>query len=212
MLRRSWLVVCCLTSTVAFAESYRFDMGGPATPVTAGYTQVTAKDLWAEGKEFGWVTAPAMVVNRNEATNPWFAQPDSFEYTLLSDGLLTVGENTFVFKVKPERYAVTGMTGQLAVGELDGFGPVDRLDGLGGFGDCFENLGNGRGCRVPHFFNCLGRLVPQPAVRSGEHADQYGDVLLGLEVADTLARTTRHLAVPPLRPGAPVGPHSLCPR
>jgi hypothetical protein len=99
------------------ADSYRFDMGGPATPVAAGYTQVTAADVLAQGKAFGWAKAPAMVVYRNEPTNPWFAQPDSLEYALYSDGLLTIEENTFTILVKPGRYAVTAIIGDLALGE-----------------------------------------------------------------------------------------------
>jgi hypothetical protein len=56
-------------------------------------------------------------VYRNEPTNPWFAQPDSLEYALYSDGLLTIEENTFTILVKPGRYAVTAIIGDLALGE-----------------------------------------------------------------------------------------------
>jgi hypothetical protein len=103
--------------SLCHADTYRFDMGGPATPVAAGFTRVTAADIIGEGKSFGWAKAPAMVVYRNEPTNPWFAQADSLEYALYSDGLLSIEENTFILLVKPGRYAVTAIIGDLALGE-----------------------------------------------------------------------------------------------
>lgn len=110
--------LCLMLACAAVrADSYRFDMGSAATPTAPGYTQVTAADRFGEGKAYGWAKSPAMVVYRNEPTNPWYAQPTSLEYTLYSDGLLTIEENTFTFRVKPGRYAVTAVIGDLALGE-----------------------------------------------------------------------------------------------
>lgn len=117
MLNRLGLLSAVLLTVVGWAQEYRFDMGGPETPVAAGYVQVTSKDVWAAGREYGWAAAPSLVVNRNEPTNPWFAAPDSLEYRLYSDGLLSLGENTFTFRVKPGRYVVTALLGDLALGE-----------------------------------------------------------------------------------------------
>lgn len=103
--------------SLAGAETYRFDMGGPDTPLMAGYTRVTPSDLVAEGKAFGWTKAPMGFLFRGEPTNPYLAQPQSMEFTLLSDAVLSFEENRFVMAVQPGRYAVTAIIGDLALGE-----------------------------------------------------------------------------------------------
>jgi len=109
--------ILCL-GTLALADSYHFDMGGPSTPLAAGYTRVTPAERFAPDKPFGWTKAPMGFLFRGEPTNPYLGQgPTGLEFSLLSDAVLSLEENSFVFAVQPGRYAVTAIVGDLALGE-----------------------------------------------------------------------------------------------
>ncbi len=110
------LAVACICLN-ASAETYRFDMGGAHSPVATGYTQVLPDTMLEANPAYGWASRTSMIVHRNEPTNPYYAERESLEYTLYSDGVLTVGENTFSFEVEPGRYRVTAIIGDLALGE-----------------------------------------------------------------------------------------------
>jgi len=110
------VLLCC--ATLASADGVRFDMGGPSTPLADGYTRVTPADRFAPDKPFGWTKAPMGFLFRGEPTNPYLGQgPAGREFTLLSDAVLSLEENSFIFTVKPGRYAVTAIIGDLALGE-----------------------------------------------------------------------------------------------
>jgi hypothetical protein len=114
MVAASVFVVCA----VGCAASTRFDMGGPTTPLAAGYTRVTATDIYTAEKGFGWARPGSYYLFRSEPTNPYLAQgPQGLEFALLSDAVLSIEENTFTFHVAPGRYAVTAIIGDLALGE-----------------------------------------------------------------------------------------------
>ena len=118
MRRATLLAMALLCATLAAADGVRFDMGGPSTPLAPGYTRVTPADMLADGKAFGWTKAPMTFLFRGEPTNPYLAQgPTGPEFSLLSDAVLSLEENTFVFMVPPGRYAVTAIIGDLALGE-----------------------------------------------------------------------------------------------
>ena len=106
-------VAVCLS---AQAASYRFDMGGPNTPLTPGYTLVTSTTTLDKSPDFGWTKPATRVVNLIGPMNPYFPAPESTEFTLYSDGVLSVEENTFEFKVEPGRYKVCAVIGNLAPG------------------------------------------------------------------------------------------------
>lgn len=111
------LVGLCIAG-VGCSDSYRFDMGSEGSPVAPGYVRVTPADLDAPDRPFGWTKKPMGSVFRGEPTNPYLAQgPEGLEFSLLSDAVLSIEENTFVFRVKPGRYAVTAIFGDLALGE-----------------------------------------------------------------------------------------------
>ena len=108
----------------AWAESYRFDMGDETTPLTPGYTLVTPKTLIDANAEFGWTDiAPQpsahwpCTVYRNDPLSPCYADEKSLAATLYTDSMCVLGGATFVFKVKPGRYAVTATMGDLMPGE-----------------------------------------------------------------------------------------------
>ncbi|MBM3498544.1 MAG: hypothetical protein FJX74_07710 [Armatimonadetes bacterium] len=106
------------TCTPAWPETYRFDMGSETSPVAEGYVRVTPGTLLAANPAFGWTQPPRMIVWRNDPANPYFAVQDTGpEFALYSDGVLSIEENTFVFLVRPGRYAVTAVIGDLALGE-----------------------------------------------------------------------------------------------
>ena len=111
------LLALLATAGAGRADTYRFDMGSESSPLAAGYTRVTPKTLLAENPDYGWTSAPARVVLRNDPGNPYYAADTSPEYTLYCDGILSLGENTFTFRVKPGRYAVTATIGDMALGE-----------------------------------------------------------------------------------------------
>ncbi|NUP98798.1 MAG: hypothetical protein HUU35_02960 [Armatimonadetes bacterium] len=111
------LTALLLTLDLASAAVYRFDMGSETTPLAAGYALVTPTTLLADHPAYGWTARARVVVDRNDPANPWFAQPDSLEYALYSDGVLSIEQNEFVFTVEPGRYAVTAVIGDLALDE-----------------------------------------------------------------------------------------------
>lgn len=112
------LWVGLLAAGPGMADTYRFDMGTEESPVAPGCTRVTPKHTLKESPHFGWAAAPRMTVLRNDPANPYFADAGtSTEYALYSDGHLSLGENTFTFRVKPGRYAVTAALGDLALDE-----------------------------------------------------------------------------------------------
>lgn len=112
------IALCVALAGPALAETYRFDMGAVDTPVAGGYVRITPADLFAEGQQFGWRAAPSTVIFRGGPANPYYLQRQtSVEYALYSDGVLSIGENTFSFRVQPGRYAVTCVIGDLALDE-----------------------------------------------------------------------------------------------
>lgn len=107
-----------MSLTLGSAASYRFDMGGPNTPVAKGYTRVIPADLYTTDKGFGWAKPGVYYLFRSEPTNPYLGQGEAgFEFALLSDAVLSIKENTFTFNVAPGRYAVTAIIGDMALGE-----------------------------------------------------------------------------------------------
>ncbi len=105
-------------AALAHADTYRFDMGGPNTPLAPGYTRVTPAERVRPDQPCGWTKAPMTFLFRGEPTNPYLSQgPTGLEFSLLSDAVLSLEENSFVFAVKPGRYAVTAIFGDLALGE-----------------------------------------------------------------------------------------------
>ena len=102
----------------AHAASYRFDMGTDESPLAAGYARVTKETALASSPEFGWTRRPRYGLFRNGPSNPYYGTAGTApEYALLSDGVLSIEENTFTFTVEPGRYAVTTVIGDLALDE-----------------------------------------------------------------------------------------------
>jgi len=116
--KRSRTVLLLFLGAVAAAESYRFDMGGDGTPLAPGYVRVTQRTTLAATPAFGWTREARWVVDRKGPANPWYCDAEtSLEFALYSDGVLSMGENTFEFKAAPGRYAVTAVIGDVAIGE-----------------------------------------------------------------------------------------------
>ncbi|MEN6304223.1 MAG: hypothetical protein ABFD96_15935 [Armatimonadia bacterium] len=113
----SMVALLLMIPVLAVAQTYKFDMGPANSPVAPGYLQVTPQTTLDKNPDYGWAAPAQMYVNRNEPTNPYYADQKSLEYTLYSDGVLSIGENTFTFRVQPGRYAVTAIIGDLALGE-----------------------------------------------------------------------------------------------
>jgi len=112
------IALCALLAGPALAETYRFDMGSADSPLADGCSRITPADLFAEGKPFGWHSTPSMVIFRGGPANPYYLQREtSAEYAMYSDGVLSIGENTFSFRVQPGRYAITCVIGDLALDE-----------------------------------------------------------------------------------------------
>ncbi len=115
-----WIVSGLLLTliTSASAESYRFDMGSATSPLAPGYTRVTPATLLSANPDYGWTRAPMTVIFRTDPDNPYYATQDTApEFALYSDGVLSLEENSFVFRVPAGRYAVTAVIGDLAIGE-----------------------------------------------------------------------------------------------
>lgn len=111
------LALLCL-ALPALADSYRFDMGPDGSPLAAGYVRVTPATTLGQSPDFGWTARPMTALFRNDLDNPFFATMDTApDFALYSDGVLSLEENSFVFRVLPGRYAVTAVIGDLAIGE-----------------------------------------------------------------------------------------------
>ena len=102
----------------ARAAEYRFDMGGKDTPVAQGFTAVMG-GRYTDGAAFGWRGPTRDVVLRDMVDNPLYGTADTDPmYALTVDGVLSIGENEFVFRVEPGRYSVTAAIGDLSPGEV----------------------------------------------------------------------------------------------
>ena len=71
--------------------------------------------------------------------------------------------------------------------ELHGIGPVDGLDGLDGFGDGFEDLGDRRLGDRTEFLECLSRFKSQPAIFMREQRDQHRERFRSSEETERFA-------------------------
>ena len=113
---RAWLLAAL--SVVAAAVEYRFDMGGPDTPVAAGFAQVLPETRSGADRAFGWSRPAREVIWRDGPGNALYGNADEEPlYAAYADGILSIEENEFVFRVEPGRYAVTAVIGDLATGE-----------------------------------------------------------------------------------------------
>ncbi len=115
---RFWTALSALwVCAAAQAAVYRFDMGGPDTPLAPGYTLVTKETTLEQSPAYGWRKPGKRLVFRGVPTNPFFHDRSSLEYMLYSDGVLTIEENIFEFKVEPGSYRVSAVIGDLSPGE-----------------------------------------------------------------------------------------------
>jgi hypothetical protein len=113
---RAWLLAAL--SVVAAAVEYRFDMGGPDTPVAAGFAQVLPETRYGADRAFGWSRPAREVIWRDGPGNALYGNADEEPlYAAYADGILSIEENEFVCRVEPGRYTVTAVIGDLATGE-----------------------------------------------------------------------------------------------
>ena len=112
------VVVLAVVASAAHAATYRFDMGTDESPLATGYTRVTKESTFAQAPGFGWARRARYGLFRNGPANPYYGTADTApDYALLSDGVLSIEENTFAFAVEAGRYAVTTIIGDLALDE-----------------------------------------------------------------------------------------------
>ncbi len=112
----AWLLsaLCVL----AAAAEYRFDMGGPDTPVAAGFSQVLPDQRFGPDHAFGWSQPARDVIWRDGPGNALYGNADAEPlYLAYADAILSIAENEFLFRVEPGRYLVTAVIGDLATGE-----------------------------------------------------------------------------------------------
>ena len=96
------------------------------------------------------------------------------------------------------------------MGELDGVGPDDRLERLGGLDDSLEHVGHDRLRRIAHVLERLRRLDAEPAVLVGEQAYQDRQRRGVFNVAERLARALACVRVGAFRQFDQCGHQGLC--
>lgn len=108
------------------APRYRFDMGGPDTPIQDGCIAVTPDHAWAQGAEFGWSPAP---IGSHDAwfTGLGFSHHNEVETNpgawgvrswLERDGVTVQSGSTFRAAIPPGRYEVRVNLGHMRLDNL----------------------------------------------------------------------------------------------